>query len=181
MDDVRQHLQPIYEELQGYLSQCPTSGSLYSNTYWEQHNDCVDKLSEITNDDLKRFKVIPKPSASRNGLYLDIHEYRSKLNGLIMYLHGKYFQDMPSPFGGSPNMVVSQVQNTQITMLMDFQSQIDKKLYGSVLKPEEKKFLEKIKQALPIVKSATELIGLVISTAKNLGIDIHTIGKIFGL
>lgn len=182
-DEIKQKIYPIYKELQGYLSQCPTADKAYyqhNSFYWSQLNGSVEQLSVITDEDYSRFKVAVIHNNDGDGEHIETNEYRLKLNGLIMNLKGKYFPEEADPFGGNPNVVVSQTQNTQITMLMDFQSVIDKKLYGDDLKPEEKTFLEKVKAALPTVKSTADIIGLVVKTAKDLGLDMHSITKIFG-
>lgn len=182
-DEIAQKVQPIYKELQGYLAQTPTAQQVYWNlnsSYWNQFHDCIEQLNKITGEDYSRFRVTLLPPTGNTPERIETYEYRTKLNGLIMNLKGKYFPEQSDPFGGSPSVVVSQTQNTQITMLMDFQSLIDKRLYGGNLKSEEKTFLEKVKAALPTVKSVAEITGLVIKMANDSGLDLHSVAKIFG-
>lgn len=187
MEDIKSKIRPIYEELQGYLSQCPLpekNSYISTPSSWKNLQYCIEQLNSITNDNYSRFNVDIKPSISRPGTTwperVDTIEYRSKLNALIMYLHAKYFTHDISPFGGSPSMIISQTQNTNITMIMDVQTLIDKKLFGENLAPEEKTFLEKLKSSLPTLKSTTDLITTIIQLANACGMSIHTLSKIFG-
>ena len=98
-----------------------------------------------------------------------------------MRLYGEYFPDEPQPFSGQPSTVVTQTNNqsVQVAILLDFQSFIDKKLYSADLEEKEKNFLQKIKDSLPNIKTSVELVGLVISIAKDLGLNIEQILKLF--
>ena len=182
-DEVKRKILPIYKELQGYLSGCPkTDHGPYQDDYHysKQLQDAINRLCLIEGDDYTRFQLTVHPWRDGGTSRIDLNEYRMKLNGLIMHLKGKYFPEEADPFSGTPMVTVNQAQVTQVTMLLDVQNLIDKRLYREVLKPEEKTFLEKIKDALPAVKTATELLALIIKTAKDTGIDIHTIAKAFG-
>lgn len=179
-------VKPIYSELQGYLSQAPLADKahyLYDSPLWEQLHRCIDELNSITSKDYSKFKV--NVIQDDSGPHIITHEYRSNLNGLIMRLHAEYFSEEPSPFGGSPKMIVSQTQQqsqtAQIMMIMNFQSLIDKKLYSSKLNDKEKTFLERIKAKLPLVSSVAELISSILSIAKDLNLDINQVSKIFKL
>lgn len=180
----KEKIRPIYSELQGYLSQAPLaekSGYLYRSLLGDQFNTTIDELNNLTGKNYDKFKV--NVVRDESGTHVRTSEYRSQLNGLIMRLYAEYFKDEASPFGGSPNMIVSQTQlqsqSAQIQMVLDFQSLIDKKLYSAKLEEKEKTFLEKIKSALPSIKSAVELIKLIISVAKSLGMDINQVANIF--
>lgn len=180
-----QAIKPIYSELQGYLSQAPTGDKvayLRDPSLWQQYNSTIDELNTIAGKDYNKFKITNIQNDGGEPYILN-SDYRSKLNGLIMRLYGEYFDKEIAPFGGSPNTVVnqnqSQSQTTQIALIMDFQSVIDKKLYSFELDEKEKTFLEKIKAALPTVKSMVELINLVVSLAKSLGLSVDQIAKLF--
>lgn len=179
-------VKPIYSELQGYLSQAPAGDKvayLRDPSLWQQYNGTIDELNTVSGNDYNKFKITNILNDGGEPYILN-SDYRSKLNGLIMRLYGEFFETETSPFSGSPSTVVtqhqSQTQTTQIAMIMDFQSVIDKKLYGSDLEEKEKTFLEKIKASLPSVKTFAELMNLVITIAKSLNISIDQIAKIFG-
>jgi len=168
-------IKPIYTELQGYLSQAPSSESvayIRDQSLWQQLNNTIEELNETTGGNYDKFKIIGVQQGN-GGAYILNSEYRSKLNGLIMRIYGEYFEEEVSPFSGGQSTIVSQNQSqtTHIAMIMDFQSQIDKKLYSTDLKEKEKKFLEKVKTSLPSVKSLLEVIQLVLSLAKYTGLS----------
>lgn len=194
--EISGQIRPIYNRLMGYLSAAPSIGeygnlTTEDNSLWEQFNAAVDELNKLAGENKYiGFKITKinftqaqfRQSGGRNWIY--ISEYRNKLNGLIMQLYGEYFSAESAPFSGQAGVIVSQnqtqSQETHITMIMEFQTLIDEKLYTpSDLKPEEKTFLEKIKGFLPKIKSATELVKLIISTAKDMGLDIGQIYKLF--
>jgi len=183
-DEFKKNIRSIYSELQGYLAQAPSLDKavyLRDPSLWGQLNGCVDELQRITKEDYSKFKLSSQPDGDSR--YVQNTEYRSKLNGLIMRLHGKYFANEPTPFSGGPSTVVSQtqaqIQSTQVSILLEFQSFIDKKLYSAELKEEEKSFLQKIKDNLPTAKTTVELVNLILQTAKSLGLDISQIIKFF--
>ncbi|MDO8489608.1 MAG: hypothetical protein Q7S42_05835 [Candidatus Omnitrophota bacterium] len=178
---TKEQVRPTYGELMGYLSQIPTrekSELLYDADVKivEQIEQSIDELNEITGQNFNKFKV--GVQYYDNGKMASVVEIRTNLNGLIMRLHAMYFSDENAPFGGGPSMVVNQNQHqsqSQVTMLLEFQSLIDKKLNDPDVKPEEKGFLEKLKVSLPSIKSATELLSTAISIAKDCGLSIDTV------
>lgn len=183
--DVR----PYYEELIGYMAQAPSLERISylrnEHAMWNQYHSAIDKLQEITGDDFERFKVTTWNDI--DDLVVNNTEYRTKLNGLIMHLHAKYFHDESTPFGGAPSTVINQsqqqTQHTQIVMITEVQSLIDKKLYSESdkLDEKEKSFLEKVKANLPTIKNAVELVQLIVTLAKSSGLDLNQVVKIFGL
>lgn len=185
-DTIKEQVRPTYEELKGYLSAFPPSEKDYwpeNSYYWTSIGGCIEELNKITGSNYDKFKINVIPRNGGAPEHISNHEYRSKVNGLIMKLKGTYFMD-DNPFGGSPMVSVNQTQNVQVTMLLEMSTLIDKQLYGEAsktLKPEEQSFLEKVKAALPTIKSTAELLGLVIKTAKDSGIDLHSLAHLFGL
>ena len=185
---INSDIRPIYTELQGYLSQAPAIDKvpyIYEKPLWEQLHKAIDELNEKSGEDFSKFKITDFKQQKHEpySQYIPTTDYRTKLNGLIMRLYGQYFSDEQSPFGGFPSTVVqqnqSQSQTMQITMALEFQSLIDRKLYGSELKPEEKSFLEKVKASLPTAKSTIELMNMCLSLAKSLGINLDQMTKLF--
>ena len=185
-DAILEKVRPIYEELKGYLAQFPPAEKayyIYNSSYWTQIEGCIQQLNEITGKDYSKFKITVIASRGRDEEHIENSEYRSKVNGLIMNLKGTYFQH-DNPFGSSPMVEVHQTQNVQVTMLLEVGTLIDKQLFGENAKnltPQQKTFLEKVKATLPTIKTTAELLGLVIQTAKESGVDIHSLAKAFGL
>ena len=183
---MEEQIKPIYEALMGCLSPVPTSGSLTESLIWEKYQNYVDKISEIAKEDYsdyKKLNILP-PIQGFSSERVSVLEYRTQLNSLIMALHGKYFSKDPMPFSGQPGMIVSQSQSqsqeVNIAIITQVQDLIDKRLYGSELEEKEKSFLGKIKSLLPGIKSAVELLNLIITTAKAFGLDINQVSKAFG-
>ena len=182
--NTEQNIKPIYEEFQGYLAQAPMPDNgayLYNSILGEKFNQTIDELNQITGEDYSKFKV--NITQDTSGSHFSVQEYRTQLNGVIMRLHGKFFQQYQTPFSGTPSTVVNQSQSQQqfhITMVLEIQGLIDKKLYMEKLDEKEKTFFKKVKSALPTIKNSVELINLILTTAKNLGIDINQATKMFG-
>jgi hypothetical protein len=183
---MRNKIKAIYSELQGYLSQAPTADKghyLYDAPLWEQLHRSIDELNQISKKDYSKFKV--NVIHDEGGPHIITNEYRSNINGLIMRLHAEYFSEDQLPFSGSPSTVIKQTQKqsqtAQIVMIMDFQSLIDKRLYSSEVKGEEKTFLEKIKARLPFISSIAELLSSILSIAKDSNFDIDKVIQILGL
>jgi len=181
----KEKIRPIYSELQGYLSQAPTSERpgdwVYYGQIFEQYNNVIDKLNSISDKDYNRFKV--QPETFEDGRrYVRILDYRSKLSGLISKLHGEYFYDEPSPFSGMPTTIISQTQQQtqsfQIQMLLEIQSKIDEKIPKFKEGSKERKFLERIKSSLSSVRDISQLIGLLLKTGKEIGL---TLGQLFNI
>lgn len=185
----KEDIRPYYGEFIGYLSQAPSLEKVFylrnEHAMWNQYHSAIDKLREITGDDFERFKVTTRNDAE--DLVVNNTEYRTKLNGIIMHLHARYFQDEPAPFSGTPSTVVhqsqQQTQQAQILMITELQSLIDKRLYGETEKlgEKEKTFLEKVKANLPTIKSSVELVSTMISIAKSMGLDLIQVAHALGL
>jgi len=182
---MKNDIRPLYYELQGYLSQSPSFDNknepiLYEESMWGQFHTTINELNQTTGKNYDKFKITPLRGDF--GPFVRISEYRSKLGGLISRLHGEYFNDEPAPFSGMPNTIIQQnqqqTQSTQIQILLEIQSIIDKNLEKTV-DPIEKSFLEKIKSSLSLAKSVPELMSLILSTGSSLGMTIDQVLKFF--
>jgi len=111
---MKEKVRPIYSELQGYLSQAPkkNKGLIFESSMWEQHNQTIDELNNITGKNYDRYKVEVKSIDWNRTMRRVIYSqsYRTKLSGLILRLHGEYFSDEPPPFSGMPSTIISQQQ-----------------------------------------------------------------------
>jgi len=182
---LKEKVRPIYLELMGYLTQTPPSDKIYSlheESLWQNLNTAIEELNQATGKNYDKFKVVARYSEfGTHRLQVPNDEFRSKINGLIMNLYGEFFPEDSQPFSGQPSMVVNQTnsQNVQVTILLEMQGFIDKKLLSKKLEIKEKTFLEKIKLSLPNVKNTVELIGIILNLAKDFGLSIHDISKLF--
>jgi len=178
---MKNKVRPIYEELQGYLSQTPLPDKqpyLNNARIGDNLNSTIDELNQITKRNYDKFKIHIRRETNFTGS--NTGEYRMCLNGLINKLHAEFFGGEVPPFSGSPSMVVKQsqqqTQSVQIKMIMDFQTIIDQKLYGgSDLKEKENTFLQKLKDKLPAISSMAELLSAALSIAKDLGLSIDSV------
>lgn len=182
-------IRPVYEELIGFMAQAEPQSSvmIYNSSIWEVYHGSIDELIKLTGDDYCRYKLTLKFLHGSPNACVSVNEYRTKLNGLIMRLHAKYFKKDDAPFSGTPRAIInqqlsqSQLQVVQITMLMDFQSVIDKKLYGDkTLDEKQKTFLGKVKDFIPTAKSIADILNTILTVAKTTGLTLADISKLFG-
>lgn len=94
---LMKEVKPIYFELQGYLSQAPEreKGVIFEREVWEQYNQTVDELEQITGKKYDRYKL--RPTNEYNKPAITVQAYRTILGGIISRLHGEYFPDEMSP------------------------------------------------------------------------------------
>ena len=184
----KKKIKGIYGVLQGYLAQAPDiKDTIYSEDLWKQANTTIDELSQILSENFEQYKIVPTqtrhPRSDKTSTFVNASVYRTKINGLIMWLHGIYFPDEASPFGGSPSTVVSQFQqqnqSIQVQMLLDFQSKIDEKINQLEPGDKKRKFLEKVKGALTSVRDYAGLIALYVTTAQEFGLTLKELLEIF--
>lgn len=183
---MNEQVRPLYEALMGCLSSAPTpkdQGYILDAPIWGHYHDLIEKLNGVTKEDYGDHKV-QIISDQDWGQKISVQEYRTKLNSLIMFLHGKFLSTDNLPFSGNPGVIVTQSQNQsqnmQITIITQAQDLIDKRLYGEKLDEKEKTFLEKIKTNLAAVRNIAELIQVIITVGKGLGMDAGQIARAFG-
>lgn len=185
MDDIKSKIRPIYSELQGVLPQAPKGdGWMYKDqqALWDRFNYLLKKLHEITQDpEYLNLEIKPRPSEDE--LIVTATEYRGKVSGLISRLHGTFFYKEQEPFSGVPTNVniqsQAQEQTQYIAMLLEIQDKISTKLASVEEGSPEKGFLENVKAKLPGVKGTLEFVNLLMTTAKEFGIDVNKLGEIF--
>lgn len=183
---MKEQVRPFYEALMGCLSSAPLAekqGYIFEESTWNQYHKYIEKLNEITKEDYSDYKLKILPDQDW-GPKISVQEYRSQINSLIMYLHGKFFPNESQPFSGQPGVIVNNTQNqsqtTQIVMISQMQDLIDKRLYGEKMDDREKSFLEKVKENLPTIKTSAELLQMIIAIAKSFGMDLAQVAKTFG-
>jgi hypothetical protein len=169
----KEKIRPLYAEFQGYLSQTPeprSPGDTMSGdeSLWDQYNNSVDLLNNITREDFNRFKI--EPRRGQSGKFILIVSYRRKLGGLISHLHGRYFSDEPAPFSGMPSTVITQTQhqNQTVQMLFEIRDKIEAKMADYQEGTKERKFLQKFKESLASISNWTQLLSQLLKMAKIL-------------
>lgn len=187
----KEQIQPVYSELQGYLDQAPNNSKVIPDEdIWNQYNATIDVLASVTKQDYGRWRLEPLTYQLRNfkGVAVPtsgIKEtvYRQKLAGLIAWLHGEYFADEPAPFASMPSTIIhqnqTQNQSVHVEVLLELSNLINDKMNKVAEGTPEKKFLEKVRGTLSKVKSVSQFITLVMTTAKEMGITLEQLTGLF--
>ncbi len=182
----KKSLRPVYNELQGYLSQAPQIGEHGSAltrdaTLWQQLNSTIDELNAMTSISFDKFKVTGIKTGQMQS-YISVSEYRTKLGGLIARLHGTYFSDEPAPFSGMPSTTITlsnqQHQLQHQSLVVEFSASLEGKI-SSLSEGKEKRFLTEVKDGIASVKDFTSLVLLITELAAKYGISIATLTKLF--
>ena len=142
----------------------------------------IDTLQNLCNEDLSRFKIINR--VGYDPTYFLIMQYRAMLGGLIARLHSKFYSNEPPPFSGMPSTInhfsqsQTQDQSQNIQLVIDMTTVITKNLAHPDTTPEEKTFLQKVKDILPTVTGGLDLVQKVMTIAAQLGIGIEAVAKL---
>ncbi|MBI2038913.1 MAG: hypothetical protein HYT22_01355 [Candidatus Niyogibacteria bacterium] len=180
--DINEKIAPIYSELQGYLAQAPEKDKeIFVEAVWERYNQTVEELNNVSGKNYDGYRVQPRRWANTTNPCVATLDYRTKLGGIIARLHREYFSDEAAPFSGMPNTVINQSQHQyqSIQMLLEIQDKISEKFYQATEGSKEKTFLEKVKSSLSSVRNATELLSLIMKTAKDIGLSVDELIKLF--
>jgi len=183
----KETIRPIYMELQGYLSQAPKPTDrmeIYEETFWNQLNNAITLLNEITGNDYRRFCIEPK-FESDLGNMIDLNAYRLKLGGLINNLYGQYFADEVEPFSGKPSTIINQQQSQSqhqevfVKILFDIRDKIDEQLPMVADGSPEKSFLNKLKDSLSSISSIAGLLNTIFTLASQYGLSMEQLSTFF--
>ena len=152
-------------------------------TLWDQYNDVIDELSQLTEGDYSRYRIVPD-DISGVGKAIRPFSLKMKAAGLVGRLHGEYFSDEPDPLASSPDTVISQsqdqTQSFQFQLVLEFQSTLDQKIPQHKEGTKERTFLDKLKGGLASVRDTAGLIKLILQTGKEIGLSFEDILGIFG-
>ncbi len=180
---MKDKIRPIYSELKGILSQAPDRGDiLYDDKrdLWERFNKLVENLKiQAANEDFSDY--ILQPRHTEYGEMLSVDTYRAKISGLISRLYGTYFADELEPFTGVPSSItnVSQNQNVSVQVYIELGMQIQSAL-DKAESPQEKSFIEGLKDKVSTVKSFIDFGLLMTSLSSQYGITPERIKTLFG-
>lgn len=189
---MKEEVRSLYAELQGYLSQVPVGVSETSWTQdrslWTQLNHVVEQLNQLTGKDYSRFKITPvhRRVTQNSSPYETVRysTYKASLGALIAKIHVEYFRDEEEPpFRTMPNTVINQTQ-TQ-TQSLNVILEIQEKLITEIPKhkegSKERTFLEKVKTALPSIKTGTDILSSVLKIGAEVGLDASKIHSLLHL
>jgi len=187
----KEKIRSMYSELQGYLSQTlvPEKGYevIDDNGFTDNLNAIIEELNELTGNDYNRNKLIKKSRQTLSGsvYYVNVVEYRNKIGGLISRLHSEFFKDEPPPFSGMPNtsINVTQDQRQSQSVAVEIAFEMGTLIGGKIEKYKEgspeRNFLEKLKDSLHGIKTASELVTTIIGVASNVGLALDKLKGIF--
>ena len=172
----------VYEELKGVISSIENKDSWFDDNGFADHANRViarvgSVCSEIT--DIESYKIRPEYIQQRGNIIEPIPT-KAKLKSLIGRLNGLYELETSAVNTGH-TFIQTQQQQMNIELLLDIRGQIEKHLQDYSEEQPERKFLEEVKSKLSTVKSAIDVLRLIISTAKEYGISLVALLKIFGM
>ncbi len=176
----KEKIRPLYAELQGCLTQAPDKTDWFGDkSIWEHYNGTVNLLNEVTGKNYSRYCISPEPGKTA----IRGSAYRQKIGALIAHLHGEYFSDEPAPFSGMPSTIITQTQQQSqsvlIQMIFDFQDKIEQSMGKYTDGSKEKTFLQKLKGSIRNITDFTQMVLAVSQLAKDCGISVEDLGKIF--
>lgn len=190
-NEQMEEIRPVYMQLQGLLSQIPLPGpdgrysTISDEGIWNQLNEAVDELSQISTKDYSRFKVKPK-SESSNGYthnYVNTVYLRTRIGSLVSRLYAEYFKGEPAPFGGTPSTVINAsataTQNLSVQIVNEVKSLIETKTPSYEPGTVEKTFLDQLNEGMGKVTNTADLIKKIFAIGSDLGMTINQIASIF--
>jgi len=183
---MKEEIRRIYAELKGYSSQeqTPDQTMITEATVWDQYNDVIDELNQVTSsENYLRYRIVPG-DISGFGKGINSFSLKMKAAGLVGRLHAEYFPDEPDPLASSPDTVISQsqeqAQSFQFQLVLEFQSTLDQKIPQHKEGTKERTFLDKLKGSLASVRDTAGLLKLILQTGKEIGLSFEDILRIFG-
>lgn len=142
----------------------------------------MEELNNITGKDYNKFKV--EPLQGHDGYrFVRVQKFKIHAGGLVSKIHAEYLLNEPAPLAQTPTTIITQgqtqIQETNLKMVLDTQSKIDEKIPKYVEGTKERTFLEKVKSELTSVKNIADLIALILKTGESIGISTHQIIDLF--
>lgn len=169
----------VYEELRGVLVAIKDNTSWFDDDGFSQHaNRVIARVASLCPEiqEIDSYKIKVEYDAQRGAIVKSIPA-RAGLNSLIGRLKGQYDLEVATTNTGHTFI---QNQQMNVELMLDVRGQIEKHLQDYTDEQPEKKFLEKVKANVSTAKSAMDVLRLIISTAKELGVSLAFLIKIFG-
>ncbi len=171
-----------YSELRAYLEQAPADRAIPGWSLAKNLANAIGDLSAATDENYYRFAV-EEQRTDYGEPFVDGSEYRSKLAGLVARLEQEYGlggakQDNPSSVTVNLSQTLSQL--TQVTLSVELQSLIDRKLGEYPEGSNEHGFLQRVKASVGTVKDIAGVLGAVGRAAHEAGLKPEDIARIFG-
>ncbi len=183
MDDKNlKEVKMVYADLVGIASQLPDSGvvpQIYNaSRIVTLFNEIVDRASQTTNDNFIRYKL-------KDDNVITSVEYNGKVMGLLNAIKRVYLPNEPEPFSGPQPSTTSLTTINNLTNQVTIQIATDLgfkigELLAKDPPPEEKTFLTKLKEVIPLTNGVLDLLGKITTLAASTGISVDKLKTMFG-
>lgn len=173
-----------YEELKGVLESIQDQSTWFDDDGFTDHtNSVINRISVICPeiDSIDSYKVSTSYSEQR-GMLVQAIPTKSRLKALLGRIKGTYELDEPSRETG--NVFVqnqSQSQSQTLSIILDLQEKIIAEIPKHGEGTKERTFLEKVKENLPTIKDAGDILSTVLKIGSEVGLSADAIRKILGL
>lgn len=165
---------------------------------WKKYNEVIDQLVKTADDEMfKEFKVTVRQGSfgtRHDEDYVYLEEYRRKVYNAASYLYETKTQSYTAPPTAAPLMgdttprITQHVESNQNTSVnIEFNVTI-RDIYKDLARAElkytdtdssENKFIKRVNDVLPTVKTSMELFKTILECAVKFGLDPKTILSIF--
>ncbi|KKS37967.1 MAG: hypothetical protein UV01_C0006G0011 [Parcubacteria group bacterium GW2011_GWA2_42_14] len=174
----------VYEELKGLLVAIESKNSWFDDNGFSAHANLIIERVPIVCpeiEDVATYRIRPEHINDRGNIVKPIPA-KAKLNSIIGRLKGLYGLDTPTKNDGN-TFIQNQSQNQ--SQFLNFALELQEKIISEIPKyaegTKERSFLEKLKSALPTIKSATDILSKALRIGADFGLDPATIHKLLGL
>jgi hypothetical protein len=188
MDDEKlKKIEIIYEQL---LSLVHGIDIAKTNRFFNgpvvQYKNALDRLEELTGEDLDHF--LPSIKPFQDQIVCDRDDLVAQLNGLLGWLRATYLPDKsphymlgaPSPEGPTTSVNISNDVNVTQVISVDIVELLTRKETEFKEGSKERSFIEKLKAGVRTAKNTAAIIALIVQTATDCGLTITDLHKIFG-
>lgn len=182
--ETKKDIRGIYEELKGVLTSIQDNNSWFDDEGFTDHvNHIIARTASICPEiqDLDSYRLEKDYIPGREAIVHSI-QAKSKLSALTGRLRGTYNLDVPTANSGHTFIQnQSQIQSQYLSAILECQEKIIAKIPKYAKGTKERSFLEKLKAALPTMKSMTDMTSSVLKIGAAIGLDPATIHKLLGL
>ena len=174
----------VYEELRGVLAAIEGKTSWFDDDGFTTHaNLIIERVRFVCPEiqDIDSYKIQAEYINNRGEIVKPI-PVKAKLNSLIGRLKGLYGLEVPAK-NDSTTFIQNQSQNQSqsLSVVLELQEKIISEIPKHAEGTKERNFLEKLKSALPTIKSIADILSLTLKIGADSGLDTTTIHKLPGL
>lgn len=183
--ETRKGITGVYEELKGLLESLKDSTAwFYDHGFSHRTNVIIDRIPSVCPEiqDVSSYKISLDLSNPHGGGVVHTTQAKAQLSSIIGRLKGTYGLDSAEKNPGNTfiqNQLQSQFQS--LSVALEFQEKIISEISKHAAGTKERGFLEKLKSALPTIKSITDILSLALKLGADFGLDPATINKLLGL